>query len=278
MNAQAYRNIHPKPLLDLSLIILLRSTHADAGKMQKVHAPKYFKVYNCLLFSFPYLHPGPCLCFLLAQNYANVWECQMNSKTIQCQNAVTDSDQGSAKTCSFQATANTSRHHDLTHCETSGEQTSEQQSHDCLQWFCVTMMETGVSAADIAGEKFIGKSRIFSLGATIEAELHKLTTKKMTIAKITRDSSLLWIQVSLPKWQEKDWRADKKYLSFSRRRKNVPCLPLWLKHSLELVLYLSVGALRSSSYERSSARVVKLLLIFFHFCQILLLIYFGNSI
>lgn len=114
--------------------------------------------------------------------------------------------------------------------------------------------------------------------STNEAELHKLTAKKMTIVKITRDSSLLWIQVSLTKWQEKDWRADKKYLSFSWRRKNVPCLPLWLKHSLELVLLLSVGALVSSSYEHSSARVVKLLLIFFHFCQILLLIYFGNSI
>lgn len=41
------------------------------------------------------------------------------------------------KACSFQATANTSRHHAQAQCEVSGEQTSEQQSRD-YRWgfFC----------------------------------------------------------------------------------------------------------------------------------------------
>ena len=37
---------------------------------------------------------------------------------------------GCTKSCSFQATTNTSRHHAQAHCAAFGEQTSEQQSFD----------------------------------------------------------------------------------------------------------------------------------------------------
>lgn len=84
----------------------------------------------------------------------------------------------------------------------------------------VSLMETEVSAADIAGKKFIGKSRIFSLGATIEAELHKLTAKKMTIVKIT---PLLWIQVSLSDRKKTDVQTRNTFLSREEEKMSHAC-------------------------------------------------------
>lgn len=143
-----------------------------------------------------------------------------------------------SKTCSFQATASTSRHHDLTHCETSGEQTSEQQSHDCLQWFCVTVMETEVSATDIAGRK----SRIFSLGATIEAELHKLTAKKMTIVKIT---PLLWIQVSLSDRKRLTWRQETHFFLVKKKK-----CPMLVPLAKALLRACATSACRGSAFQQ----------------------------
>lgn len=81
-------------------------------------------------------------------------------------------------------------------------------------------METEVSSADIAGKKFVGKSRIFSLGATIEAELHKLTAKKMTIVKIT---PLLWIQVSLSDRKKTDVQTRNTFLSREEEKMSHAC-------------------------------------------------------